>query len=125
MECDIISKSNVQDQEIFLIIVMFMTVTAPQLDADFFSVTYPVVLLTYPIKRNVRGRGLLGLQFNALAFVGILEAAGHIASEKEKQIIVNIHSQFLYSPEFHPREGHHSCLLWFFPPQLPESRNPA
>lgn len=69
----------------------------------FFSVTYPVVLLTYPIKRNVRGRGLLGLQFNALAFVGILEAAGHIASEKEKQIIVNIHSQFLYSPEFHPR----------------------
>lgn len=56
-----------------------------------------MVLLTYPIKRNVRGRGLLGLQFNALAFVGILEAAGHIASEKEKQIIVNIHSQFIQS----------------------------
>lgn len=48
-----------QDQEISFLIVRLMTVTPHCLMPNFFSVIYPVVSLTYPVKRNVRGGGLL------------------------------------------------------------------
>lgn len=59
-----------------------------------------------------------------MAFVGILEAAGYIASGRKKQRIMNIHAQFI-QPRIPSQGRAPPYLLWFFPLQLPESRNPA